>query len=490
MDLVDPDLLRQPPDLGLAVAGDDHHVPHPVPLRQVRHELRRGRPRLIAERDGCRVGVVKQDHRLHAGGALRQQPDRPGIDVGEPLPVGQAQLAAADDADQALARALGHGLDGRERKVAVLGIGDDGGGQRVLRILFDGRRGSHDVVAIEPRCRGDLRDHRPAVGQRSGLVEHDRLYPADFLEHRRILDDDAALRRQRDRADDGHRHADEQRARRRDDDDRQEARRVARYHPAQDAERERHQRVPPSEAVGHAAHRRPIGLRLAQHADDLGVPRIDRGLLRAHGQGGLTVDRAGDDRRTLRLLHHVRLAGQVGLVHRAIAVDDLAVDRAQLMRQDQQQIPHRRLVGVDVVDAVGDGRAAQPVGDRRAALGQRVEGGRRALRRGLLQRLAAGEHEHDDRRDQPFPQQDRRNDGHRGEHVRAAAGLDRALDHVDGQGDAADDDHRHQRPVRGPALEPEAELQHQVDRDGRQRGQRQRAVARRRESPQRLPRRG
>ncbi len=470
MHLLDADLVRQVADLGLTVTGDDHELVDVVVVRQVRDELVRGGTRLVTQADHGRVGVVDEHDGLHAGTGERDELAAGGVDLVGGATVGDADVPAADHAGQALAGAFGDLGDVGKLQSALLGAGADGLGERVARVALDGGRQGEDLVLGEAGAGVDVGDDGAAVGERAGLVEHDRLHLRRVLEHARVLHDDAAARRQRDRADDGHRHADEQRARGGHDDDGEETHRVARDRPAQRAESERDDRVPGTEPVGETPDGGPILLGLPQHADDLRVARV---LRRAGGNDGervVAVDRTRHDLGALRLAHHVGLAGEVGLVHRAMPVDHLAVDRTQLVREHCDEIPGHDVGDGDLVGAVENVPAPQAVRRGRRAAGEGVEGAGRAFRRRLLQRLTAGEHEHDDRRDQPLPQQHGGDDGHGGEGVRTTARLDRRLEHLPHERDTAADDDGHQRPVPRPALQPESEPEDEMENDRRDGG--------------------
>ena len=67
--------------------------------------------------------------------------------------------------------------------------------------------------------------------------------------------------------------------------------------------------------------------------------------------GVLAVDRAGEHLRARRLRHQVRLAGQVRLVHHAVALDDDAVHGADLVREHDELVADAHGVERDVLDA-------------------------------------------------------------------------------------------------------------------------------------------
>src|SRR5690606_32456197 len=97
-------------------------------------------------------------------------------------------------------------------------------------------------------------------------------------------------------------------------------------------------------------------------------------------EGAVAVDRAGDDLVALRLLHRAGLAGDHGLVERALALPYDAVGRDALAGADEDDVARAEVGDGDaLLGAVGD--AGGGVGEE---LRELVEGALRLLDRAHL----------------------------------------------------------------------------------------------------------
>ena len=99
-----------------------------------------------------------------------------------------------------------------------------------------------------------------------------------------------------------------------------------------------------------------------------------------------------------------RLAGQVGLVHAAAAFDDGAVDRADLVGEDDDVVAEDELAESTSSDLHAD----DAMGTVRHAFGKRGEDGGGAAGGVVLEGGAAGEHEDDDGAGEVFAEEDGR----------------------------------------------------------------------------------
>ncbi len=139
------------------------------------------------------------------------------------------------------------------------------------------RRVAQHLLGGPVRRRHDIREMRPAGGERAGLVEQEDACPGDGLERTAALDDDPALRGAADAGHDRDGRREEQRAGRRHDQHGQGAHRVAGGHPgvARDDQRQGHEQE--RVAVGQAHERRLRRLGLLDEAHDAGVGAVLRG---------------------------------------------------------------------------------------------------------------------------------------------------------------------------------------------------------------------
>src|SRR5581483_2355033 len=168
----------------------------------------------------------------------------------------------------------------------------------------------------------DVIESRLSIGKRSSLIEDHSTAPGDLLQHRGVLDDDAALRSQRNSADDGDRNSQQQRARRSDDHHGQKPEWVAAVRPRKRRDPEREGCVPGPQAIGHAPQAWPLLLGFLHDTHNAGVSRINWKLLSSDGETAIAVNCTGEYFGAEGLRDHVGLTCQIWLIHRAIASCD------------------------------------------------------------------------------------------------------------------------------------------------------------------------
>ncbi len=292
---------------------------------------------------------------------------------------------------------------------------ENGPGQRMLRVSFHARGGLQRQRIVHAWGWKTVGQRGFPVRQRARLVEDDRAAAVDALQHRRIANDDASLRRERDGADDGHRDANEQRTRRRHDEHSQESHRLAGPHPRRHREHERDWRVPRTQLITQSAELRTPLLRVTHDVHDAGVARINRQPACPQRQRVLAVDGAGEHLGSRCLRHHERLAGEIRLVHDAVAVDDDAIDRADLMRVHDQLVADANLVQRHLDDLV----IRATVCDEGHSTCERLQHRGRASEREGLEGFSARQHQHDKRAGEVLLQQHRGDDGDAGQQIGA-----------------------------------------------------------------------
>ena len=284
----------------------------------------------------------------------------------------------------------------------------------MLRVLLQTRRRSEYLVVGKAWRGHHFCQRRLAIGERSGLVQDERAAARYLFQHRGILDDDPTLRRLGDRPNDADRNGDQQRAGGCNYQHCQESLRVAACQPRQGRHRDRQRRVPCAEPVGDAPDPRAAAFGGGHHLHDSGVARIDGQLFGGDRHHALLIDGAGEHAGPGRLGDFIRLAGQVGLVHRAMAFDDNTVHGTDLVRENHDNVADGNVSERDVHQA---GLRFAMRGLRRP-LSQRVEHGGRAVRSILFQGGAAGEHQHDDRADQVLSDQQGSENGNARQQIR------------------------------------------------------------------------
>ena len=237
--------------------------------------------------------------------------------------------------------------------------------------------------------------------------------------------------RQRDRADDRHRDGDQQRARRGDHEHGQEPRRVAAHDPGDQGDRAR----PPACRTCRAGRRAAADCgrccsesRITCMIRAYRESTASRSARMVSAVSPLTAPESTG--RSGRLGDPVRLAGEVGFVHHPVAVDHGPVDRADLVGEDHQRVAdgHGRQSDTSVsrrLSCDGPPRACDAASARSTdeALRDRIR----------LQRLAAGEHQHDQGPGQILAEQHRRDDRDPAKQVGAELALGRASRSVRGE---------------------------------------------------------
>ena len=223
----------------------------------------------VAESPRRRIPTVDQDYAFEPRGHGRENA----------AVSGHFRLATANDAHvpsvdfplETLARPLTHLARIEQRETLPLGCLENRRCQRMLRISLDACRQLQYQRTVNAFCRNAICQGRLAIRQRTGLVENDRAAAVDPLEDRRITDDDASLRCQRDGPDDRDRNGDEQRTGRGDDQHGKEPNRVAAPHPGRDGQCQRHRRVPGTELIAETTQPRTPLFRVAHDVHDAGV---------------------------------------------------------------------------------------------------------------------------------------------------------------------------------------------------------------------------
>ena len=267
------------------------------------------------------------------------------------------------------------------------------------------RGGPAQKVVLAARDRLHRDDLGPALGQRAGLVDDQRVDGLEALQRLGVPDEHAEAGGAADADHDRHRRRQAERARAGDDqhsDRRDQPEGESRLRPERRPDDEGddgdgdHQRNEPSrDAIGEPLDRRAAALRLRHHLHDLRQHGVAADLLRAHRERAGLVERAADDLVADALRRRHGFAGDQELVERAAPVDDLAVDRDFFARPHAQQVADAHRVERHVlVAAVG---AQAPRGLRREVeQGADRAAGLRA--RAQLQHLAEQGQRGDDRR--------------------------------------------------------------------------------------------
>ena len=274
----------------------------------------------------------------------------------------------------------------------------------MLAGLLDAGGQSQHVVLGKPAGRDNGYHFRPALGQRSGLVDHERVDLFHALQRLGILDQYASLCAPADAHHDGHRSGKAERARAGDDQHRDrghqavgEARlrtesRPGRKRGERDDDHSRHE--PAGHPIGQPRNGRARALRGRDHRNDPRQHGVASDLLGAHDEAAGRVQRPGDHFRAGVLGNRHGLAGDHRFVDRGASLRHFSVDRDFLAGTHTQAIADRDHIERDIfLGAI----CAHPPRCSRRQVEQRADGAGGLLPRPQLQDLPEQD-EHGDHR--------------------------------------------------------------------------------------------
>ena len=248
----------------------------------------------------------------------------------------------------------------------------------------------------------DRHDARLALGERAGLVDHQRVDLLQALQRLGALDQHARLRAAPDADHDRHRRGETQRAGAGDDEDgdgRDQAIGEARLRSPDRPRRECQERrtdhgrhEPARDLVRQPLNGRAAALGLRHHLHDLREHRVAADLVGAHDEAARLVHGAADDPVADALGHGHGFSRHHGLVDRTSPFEDLAVDRHALAGPHAQAVADNDLIEAHIlVRAVGPDAA----GHLRGEIEQRANGAAGLLAGLQLQNLPE-QHKHGD----------------------------------------------------------------------------------------------
>ena len=248
--------------------------------------------------------------------------------------VGTAQ-APGLAVDHALHPAPGHGLDLLCRDGGQV-AGSEGGGQRMAAVALQCGGDAQRLFAVEAVEHLHRGQHRPAVAEGAGLVEHDVRGAGQAVQRVRTQCQQADLGQCAMRGRQRGRHRQRQRAGAADHQqgqgDFQRARRFVLPPPGKHrrGHRQQHQHEAAADAVCAAGQRGAVGLGLFDQPRQLRDAGGRAGAGHLQPCRALAADRAGVDRVAGELVHRRRFAGQQRLLEPGFAIHQAAVGRHRL----------------------------------------------------------------------------------------------------------------------------------------------------------------
>ena len=294
--------------------------------------------------DGEQPGELSVDRDIDDGGAVAPQTlaflvERLRFDAErcQEIRVTQEHGLAVDLAGRALAGRRVELFDLAQIEIALFGGAHDRVGERMLAGALDAGGQPQDFGFLESGRRDDRDDLRLAFGQRTGLVDHQRVDLLHALQGFRVLDQNAGLRTASDADHDRHRGGEPKRAGTGDDQHAHgcdQAERHPRFRPEGgpgaegDQRHDDHDRHEPAgDLIGQTLDRCARALRLRDHLDDLRKQRVAPDLVGAHHETAGLVERASDHLAAGLLGDRHGFAGHQRFVERGAAFEDDAVDR-------------------------------------------------------------------------------------------------------------------------------------------------------------------
>ena len=189
----------------------------PAALQRLQRLRRR---RLDGVRDRDEAGQLAADADEDDGGRLRRAALRP-LPPGSPtsMPCSARNLALPETMTLTpstvpttpLPTGESKSVTGDSGELALLRVRHDGHRQRVLARALDAGELLQHVLGREAGRRLDVNDLRPSLGQRAGLVDHQRVDLLHALQRLGVADQHAVLRAAADAHHDGHRRGQAQR---------------------------------------------------------------------------------------------------------------------------------------------------------------------------------------------------------------------------------------------------------------------------------------
>ena len=211
----------------------------------------------------------------------------------------------------------------------------------MLAPLFEPRREPQEFGLVAVRSL-DCRYGRPTLGERSGLIEHERVDHLQPFQCGGVADQHARPGATAHSDHHGHGGSEPERAGAGDDEHRdgrnqrmREARLGSEYHPRHEGHERRKQHRRHEAArhdIGQALDGRPASLRRPDKLDDAGQHRVATDLLGRHDEGARAIDGSADHRVTRPFGTRHGLPGDHAFVDRASSLDQAAIDRHALAR--------------------------------------------------------------------------------------------------------------------------------------------------------------
>ena len=333
---------------------------------------------------------------------------------------------AIDLSDQPLAEMRHELLGRRERNAACFRGAHHRLRERMLRALLRARGPREHVVLGRVSERDDVGHFEAAVRERAGLVERERLHPAERFDETPALEEHSVAGRVGDRRQDRRGRGDHERARRSDDEQRHRAiersRELVPEHERRDHDHQSGRDHDRDRVVAPDPFRDLFGLRLLllrflHQAHDAREGRVFGHARRAHLERALLVQRARKDPVADLLGDRHRFSGEVALVYERSTREDDTVHRDRLAWLYDHAFADLDRFGFDF-DLAPIAYHQRPRG---AQLEQRMERAARAAHGVDLERVAEREQEHQCRRfeDVADPARARRGQNHEQVHIEA-----------------------------------------------------------------------
>ena len=197
LDLVDAKLARDRLS-GRAIVAGHHYKAHALRLQSLNGGERCALDRVGDRKNRGRPAVQRHEDRGGAIGSERvcRLLQGPGIDTLflQELPGADHQAAAIDDTQHPLADGRVELGRLRERQVALRGGAHDGVGERMLARPLQTCGEPQDLGFILARRRSNGCDRGPALGERTGLIDHEGVDLFEALKRFGVLDQNAGLR--------------------------------------------------------------------------------------------------------------------------------------------------------------------------------------------------------------------------------------------------------------------------------------------------------
>jgi hypothetical protein len=360
-------------------------------LAELADEVRRVVAQPVTDHGHAGEAVVDGDHHFRVIAVDPRRENRLDPVLAQPTGAADENAMLPDDPEDAVAEALLDVVGNRQWQVPLLCCVHQRLRKRMRGESVDRGRETQRLVGRQAVRRDDAVELRMSQRDRSRLVEQDGAGTSESLDRSRPLYDDSGTGGAREARDQCDRRRQDQWARRRDDKHGKRADRIPGDRPGKTRHDHRRRQEEDRITVGEAHERCTLVLGLRHQAHERRIGALGRRPKRPQFESGTGCTRAAAHAAATANRDRQRFAGERRLVDDRLVTHDQTVDRHDLARADEDDLVRDDVADrdLDQIVAAVDERGPWRALDERGQLATRTTVG------GLLERVAACEHQRD-----------------------------------------------------------------------------------------------